>query len=209
MSGISQILLHTSCSCRYQTEQAAAATVGSSAPYQPVLHEWIQTSEVTTTKKLSHLVHEITIEGVKSFYCAWRDCQHPTGFTQKPQLITHIRSIHLKEKPFLCTTWFVPSSFDACASDITVFMQPHDICSKARRWSSRQRHESRQTVQMQRLVSQSASSPTSIVFIVFDSQRAFTRRHYRDSHQEGCSSETSGFSRTHYPPAHWTHSGGI
>jgi hypothetical protein len=70
-------------------------------------HAWIQTSQVTSSKALNHLVLEFSTGGVKSYFCGWEGCKHPVGFAQKPQLITHIRSVHLQEKPFLCTTWFV------------------------------------------------------------------------------------------------------
>ncbi|KAF8529699.1 hypothetical protein BU17DRAFT_60472 [Hysterangium stoloniferum] len=67
-------------------------------------HVWVQRSQVTTSKALNHLVLEFSTNGVRSFFCGWTGCKHPVGFAQKPQLITHIRSAHLQEKPFVCTT---------------------------------------------------------------------------------------------------------
>ncbi|KIJ54001.1 hypothetical protein M422DRAFT_24996 [Sphaerobolus stellatus SS14] len=67
-------------------------------------HAWVQTAPVTTSKALNHLVCEFSNNGIKTFFCGWTGCKHPVGFTQKPQLITHIRSAHLQEKPFMCST---------------------------------------------------------------------------------------------------------
>jgi len=78
----------------------------SSSPKPPssTQHAWVQRSQVTTSKALNHLVLEFSTNGVRSFFCGWTACKHPVGFDQKPQLITHIRSAHLQEKPFVCTT---------------------------------------------------------------------------------------------------------
>ncbi|KAF8503000.1 hypothetical protein JB92DRAFT_2972307 [Gautieria morchelliformis] len=70
-------------------------------------HEWIQTGAVTTTRLLSHLVREASHAGVRYFFCGVEGCSH-SGFPHKSQLITHIRSVHLQEKPFLCITCSTP-----------------------------------------------------------------------------------------------------
>jgi len=73
-------------------------------------HRWIQVADVTTTRHLSHLVVEgpASDNGMRTFYCGYQGCAHPVGFPHKTQLVTHIRSVHLQEKPFLCTTCKTP-----------------------------------------------------------------------------------------------------
>jgi hypothetical protein len=89
----------------YQGESETNASDGSAPP-----HNWIQVGNVTTTRVLSHLVLEDTSagNGVRTFFCGWQGCTHPVGFPHKSQLVTHIRSVHLQEKPFLCTTCKTP-----------------------------------------------------------------------------------------------------
>jgi len=73
-------------------------------------HSWVQVGNVTTTKHLSHLVLEesTSSSGARMFWCGWQGCTHPVGFPHKAQLVTHIRSVHLQEKPFLCITCKTP-----------------------------------------------------------------------------------------------------
>jgi len=71
-------------------------------------HEWVQTGTVTSTRLLSHLVIEELRDSVKFFFCGVEGCTHPSGFPHKSQLVTHIRSVHLQEKPFLCITCRTP-----------------------------------------------------------------------------------------------------
>ena len=70
-------------------------------------HVWIERSNMTSGQALSHLIVEISRDGVTSYFCGWKGCTHPVGFAKQTHLLTHIRSVHLQEKPFLCTTWFV------------------------------------------------------------------------------------------------------
>ena len=76
---------------------------GSDSAFTP--HEWIQTGVVTTTRNLNQFVYDGVYNGVRSFFCAVPGCTHNMGFPHKSQLITHIRSVHLQEKPFMCITW--------------------------------------------------------------------------------------------------------
>ncbi|KAF8532365.1 hypothetical protein JB92DRAFT_2842115 [Gautieria morchelliformis] len=66
-------------------------------------HIWCQTAPVSSTKQLSHLIVQAPFNSVPTFFCGWHNCTHPVGFRQKAQLITHIRSAHLQERPFQCT----------------------------------------------------------------------------------------------------------
>ncbi|GJJ13576.1 hypothetical protein Clacol_007832 [Clathrus columnatus] len=96
------------------------------------------------------MVVEFSNNGVKSFFCGWAGCKHPVGFAQKPQLITHIRSIHLQEKPFLCTT---------CNTQF-----------------SRKQEASRHVISMN----------TGRKYKCSGCHQAFSRKNYRDAHEEVC-----------------------
>ncbi|KAF8584223.1 hypothetical protein K439DRAFT_1633714 [Ramaria rubella] len=74
-------------------------------PHENVVqHSWTQMGEITPSKDLGHHVLDVITGGIKTFFCRWPGCKHPVGFAQKPQLFTHIRSVHLQEKPFRCIT---------------------------------------------------------------------------------------------------------
>lgn len=58
----------------------------------------------TPVEALRNLIVEISGDGVSSYFCGWQNCQYPVGFAKQSQLISHIRSVHLQERPFICTT---------------------------------------------------------------------------------------------------------
>ena len=68
-------------------------------------HVWRQIGNVSTIKSLSHLIVQVSVSNVTTYLCGWNGCTHSAGFVHKAQLLTHIRSAHLQEKPFQCTTW--------------------------------------------------------------------------------------------------------
>ena len=76
-------------------------------PDVPPQHVWRQIGSVSTIKSLSHLIVQVSIDNVTTYLCGWSNCTHPVGFSQKAQVLTHIRSAHLQEKPFQCTTWWI------------------------------------------------------------------------------------------------------
>jgi len=83
---------------------AAGDSDASGSDSASVTHNWIQVGSVTTSKSLKPYVVDVSSSETKYFLCGWNDCRHPVEFNNKSQLITHIRSVHLQEKPFLCTT---------------------------------------------------------------------------------------------------------
>ncbi|GJJ11682.1 hypothetical protein Clacol_005918 [Clathrus columnatus] len=68
------------------------------------LHHWTEIPNTTLPRALEPLIIEIPDQGIKRFLCGWNGCTHSGGFVRKAQLITHIKSVHLSEKPFVCTT---------------------------------------------------------------------------------------------------------
>ncbi|KIJ30724.1 hypothetical protein M422DRAFT_783899 [Sphaerobolus stellatus SS14] len=92
--------------CQSQTEDSN--TIQVAAPFSPCTeapqHIWRQESAITPSKALNRYVTDVFSGGVLSWFCMWNGCRHPVGFAQKSQVITHIRSVHLREKPFICLT---------------------------------------------------------------------------------------------------------
>lgn len=58
-------------------------------PHATPQHIWLQTSIVSTARSLSHLIVQISIKNITTFFCGWDNCTHPVGFSQKAQLITY------------------------------------------------------------------------------------------------------------------------
>ncbi|KAF8512339.1 hypothetical protein JB92DRAFT_2929012 [Gautieria morchelliformis] len=113
-------------------------------------HICIQNADTTPSRDLRRYITEVSNEGVRSFFCAWQDCKHPVGFATKPKLMTHIRSAHLQEKPFVCIT---------CEAKFT-------------RKQDANRHAAAMNLGKQYKCSAC--------------RRAFSRKHYRDTHEEQC-----------------------
>ncbi|KAF8584228.1 hypothetical protein K439DRAFT_1660842 [Ramaria rubella] len=65
-------------------------------------HAWIQVGSISTANSLSQFILPVSVDNVTSFLCGWKNCKHPVGFTQKAHLVTHLRAVHLREKPFRC-----------------------------------------------------------------------------------------------------------
>lgn len=94
-----------------QTDLQIPATEAyeSSPENTRVLHHWVQVGTVTTSRSIKQFIVDDSTPERKLFYCAWEGCNHPLGFQNKSQLMTHVRSLHLQERPFMCTTWYVLS----------------------------------------------------------------------------------------------------
>ncbi|KAF8512341.1 hypothetical protein JB92DRAFT_289725 [Gautieria morchelliformis] len=73
-------------------------------PIQPIRHEWTEKKNATISRAVDLLVVEAADSGSKRFFCGLVGCRHSAGFVRKVQLLTHIRSVHFCEKPFVCTT---------------------------------------------------------------------------------------------------------
>lgn len=89
-----------------QTDLQIPATEAyeSSPENTRVLHHWVQVGTVTTSRSIKQFIVDDSTPERKLFYCAWEGCNHPLGFQNKSQLMTHVRSLHLQERPFMCTT---------------------------------------------------------------------------------------------------------
>ncbi|KIJ54002.1 hypothetical protein M422DRAFT_775264 [Sphaerobolus stellatus SS14] len=89
----------------YYGHPTQTAAAGETRP-----HVIIERTNSTPAENLRAFLVEITRDDVTSYFCGWQGCQHPVGFARQSQLVAHIRSVHLLEKPFLCTT--CNASFD-------------------------------------------------------------------------------------------------
>jgi len=117
---------------------------------EPPQHIWRQLDDVTPSRLLARHIHEACYNGAFSYFCKWNGCKHPVGFTQRSQALTHIRSTHLREKPFVCLTCNTRFGRKQEAKRHAITMNNGkqyrcNICCKA-----------------------------------------FSRKHYRDSHEERC-----------------------
>lgn len=124
---------------------------------QAMPHIWTQRNDLTPSTDLLPHVWEDCHDGVRSFFCAWQGCKHPVGFETKTRLITHIRSVHLHEKPFVCITWYVIFSilfsfsflFTKIDMKMTLKMlQPGDIYAQTRRQSTFRDYDSWEAIQV-------------------------------------------------------------
>ncbi|KAF8529700.1 hypothetical protein BU17DRAFT_79777 [Hysterangium stoloniferum] len=84
----------------YGSQGGGAASLSNEA--QP--HVIVERMDSTPVDDLRDVIVEISRDGVVSFFCGWQGCQYPVGFAKQAQLLAHIRSVHLQEKPYICTT---------------------------------------------------------------------------------------------------------
>ncbi|KAF8581681.1 hypothetical protein K439DRAFT_201668 [Ramaria rubella] len=132
----------------------SSSSRGGGMQYSPTAeHVWIERSNATPEHALTHLIVEIARDGVKSYFCGWEGCRYPVGFAKQSQLIAHIRSMHLQEKPYLCTTCNV--AFE----------------------------------RKQEAIRHVTSLNSSRQYRCSGCDRVFSRKHYRDVHEEICLSE--------------------
>ncbi|KAF8510164.1 hypothetical protein JB92DRAFT_2941871 [Gautieria morchelliformis] len=71
----------------------------------PPQHSIIQVDNSTRTFHLKRYIVKTKDNDSTHFWCGYPDCSHDR-FYARQQVISHIRSVHLKEKPFKCATWY-------------------------------------------------------------------------------------------------------
>jgi len=86
----------------YYDQQGGGTASPSTDDAQP--HVVVERIDSTPVEALRDVIVEISRDGVNSFFCGWQGCQYPVGFAKQVQLLAHIRSVHLQEKPYTCTT---------------------------------------------------------------------------------------------------------
>ncbi|KAF8510170.1 hypothetical protein JB92DRAFT_3144466 [Gautieria morchelliformis] len=69
----------------------------------PPQHSIIQVDNSTRTFHLKRYIVKTKDNDSTHFWCGYPDCSHDR-FYARQQVISHIRSVHLKEKPFKCAT---------------------------------------------------------------------------------------------------------
>jgi hypothetical protein len=69
-------------------------------------HSLVQVSAITTTLDLKAYIIETKVDQLTYYSCGYPGCGHKGRFNTRRQAISHIRCIHLKEKPFKCITWY-------------------------------------------------------------------------------------------------------
>jgi hypothetical protein len=66
----------------------------------------MQVGTLTTTFDLKAYITKIKVNDTAYYFCGYPDCRHQGRFDTRRQAISHVRCIHLKEKPFKCMTWY-------------------------------------------------------------------------------------------------------
>lgn len=89
------------------TQQQYDSTSGSDQTMynRSQAHEFREVN-TTSTRDIEPYIKERMDQGQKKFFCGWVGCTHTGKFVRKAQLQTHIKSVHLSEKPFVCTAWY-------------------------------------------------------------------------------------------------------
>ncbi|KAF8530826.1 hypothetical protein JB92DRAFT_3139211 [Gautieria morchelliformis] len=67
-------------------------------------HIVMQVGTLTTTLDLEAYIIKTRVNDTTSYSCGYPDCGQKGRFVSRRKAISHIRCIHLKEKPFKCTT---------------------------------------------------------------------------------------------------------
>ncbi|KAF8510155.1 hypothetical protein JB92DRAFT_3097489 [Gautieria morchelliformis] len=72
------------------------------SPRQPE-HRFMQVGPIAYASDLKAYIIKARNNGQTYFWCHYPSCSHPSHFDSRRQAISHVRSVHLKEKPFRCT----------------------------------------------------------------------------------------------------------
>ncbi|KAF8530838.1 hypothetical protein JB92DRAFT_365642 [Gautieria morchelliformis] len=67
-------------------------------------HSLLQVGTLTATFDLKAYMIKNKVNDITYYFCGYPDCGHKGRFDGRRQVISHIRCIHLKEKPFKCMT---------------------------------------------------------------------------------------------------------
>ncbi|KAF8508062.1 hypothetical protein JB92DRAFT_651700 [Gautieria morchelliformis] len=65
-------------------------------------HISMQVAPITSAADLKELISTTKVSGITSYWCDYPTCSR--RFKTRRQVITHLRHIHLEEKPFKCVT---------------------------------------------------------------------------------------------------------
>jgi hypothetical protein len=84
-------------------------TVGPSLPISPGQHSVAKVGPFTSQAEINQYIIQTKGNGNTCFTCGYPPCSHEGVFDNRSQAASHVRRVHLKEKPFECT-WY------ACAS---------------------------------------------------------------------------------------------
>jgi hypothetical protein len=109
-------------------------------------------TKVGTFTSLSDLINYIiktNDEGNTYHRCAYPTCSDKGRFSSRRHAISHIRRVHLQEKPFMCS-WYVDPSVNV--TDLQS-LQREDVCIRPGCEKARRYEEAGQNSRMQHLVS--------------------------------------------------------
>jgi hypothetical protein len=72
----------------------------------PPQHCVIQAGNSTRNFDLKGYIIKTKVNGNTHFWCGYPACSRENPFKGRQQVISHIRRVHLKEKPFKCMSWY-------------------------------------------------------------------------------------------------------
>ena len=70
-------------------------------------HAFVETGDISSPQDANiHILMLRDLNNTPYFVCVHLGCQRPVGFCTKKEATSHVLSMHLRRKPFVCTTWY-------------------------------------------------------------------------------------------------------
>jgi hypothetical protein len=144
-------------------------------------HTFSQVGTYTSLSDLKKYIIKTNDEGNTYHRCAYPTCSDKGRFSSKRQAISHIRRVHLQEKPFMCG-WYVDPECERVR--LTV--------STAGEGMHTPRMQDATSIRRTRAKFTNAASGEHILFwrselmCRFTSNKRYARQDYRDKHEKRC-----------------------
>ncbi|KAF8503970.1 hypothetical protein JB92DRAFT_795594 [Gautieria morchelliformis] len=90
--------------CIFSVQVSHGLPIGASLPMAPEQHRVVQIGPFTSQADLKRYII-LTQENSNTYFtCDYPACSHEGAFDSRRQTASHVRRVHLMEKPFKCTT---------------------------------------------------------------------------------------------------------
>jgi hypothetical protein len=100
----------------------SVGSAGMDQDGEPPPHVFININDAGGVQVIDSYIYEIEfLDGSHKYFCTCSHNAHPVAFDTRHDVVSHIRSEHLRGKSFLCTTWFEPPLFDPL--EVTYYFQ--------------------------------------------------------------------------------------
>ncbi|KAF8530825.1 hypothetical protein JB92DRAFT_2855089 [Gautieria morchelliformis] len=134
----------------------------------------MQVGTLTTTLDLEAYIIKTRVNDMTSHFCGYPECEHKGRFDSRRKAISHIRCIHLKEKPFKCMT---------CG---TFFARKPDATRHVNTMNRGKIYEC--TV----WCADSSHSLSACSDMLVTSHKCYAREDFRDKHEKRCFTKSQG-----------------